>query len=64
MLNLKVFRIREVLETEEFLDFRDAVLGQVHNLVLLIDHIVAGFGDFLAHNRVHLRELARSLTAL
>ena len=64
MLNLKVFRIREVLDAEEFLNLLDTFLGQVHNLILLIDHVISGLGDFFAHDGVHLGELARSLTAL
>ena len=64
MLNLKVFRIREVLDAEEFLNLLDTFLGQVHNLILLIDHVISGLGDFFAHDGVHLGELARSLTSL
>ena len=64
MLNLKVFRIREVLDAEELLNLLDTFLGQVHNLILLIDHVIAGLGDFFAHDGVHLGELAGCLTAL
>ena len=64
MLNLKVFRIREVLDAEELLNLLDTFLGQVHDLVLLIDHVITGLGDFFAHDGVHLGELAGCLTAL
>ena len=64
MLNLEVFRIREVLEAEELLNLLDTFFGQVHDLVLLIDHVVTGLGDFFAHDGVHLGELAGCLTAL
>ncbi len=49
---------------EELLHLFDALLGQRHNLVLLIYDKVSGLLDFLAHDGSHLGNLAGSLTAL
>ena len=48
MLDLQVFRIGEVLDMEEVLDFLHTVIGQGNEFVLLVDDEVSGLLDLLA----------------
>ena len=64
VLDLQVFRIRQVGDVEEFLDLGDAFSGQVDHLVLLIDDEVAGLFSFNAHDRVDLGQVLHIFAAL
>ena len=63
VLDLQIFRIRQVVNMEEFLHLMNSLLCQVYDLVLLIDDKVSGLGDLLAHNSGHLRDLAAGLAS-
>ena len=64
VLDLDILRIRQVVDLEETLALRDALLGQRDDLILLIDNEISGLGDLLAHEGCHLRHLAACLAPL
>ena len=64
VLDLQVLRIGKVLDMEELLDLLHTVLCQVHRLFLLIHDKIAGLFNVLAHDGVHLGELAARLAPL
>ena len=47
VLNLQILRVGKVFDMEEFLHLRNALLGKVHILILLIDNR-SGWGRFIA----------------
>ena len=56
VLNLQILRVGKVFDMEEFLHLRNALLGKVHILILLIDNKIARFLRILTHDNIHLRE--------
>ena len=64
MLDLKVLRVSEVVDMEKLLHFLDAVLSQVHRLLLFIDDKISCLLNILSHDGVHLGELAARLAPL
>ena len=63
VLDLKILRICQVLNMEELLYLLNAFLSQVNDFIFLIYNEVAGLLDVLAHDGIHLGELAGCLTA-
>ena len=64
VLYLKILRVGQVFNVEEFLHFLYAVLGQVDRLFFFVDNKVPGLLDRLAHDRIHLGKLSAGLAAL
>ena len=64
VLDLQVLGVGQVADVEELLHLVDALLGEVDRFILLVDDEVAGLGDLLAHDRVHLGELGGRLALL
>ena len=54
MLDFKVLRISQVLNVEELLHLPDALLGQVHHLILFIHNKIPGLLNLLTHDGVNL----------
>ena len=64
VLNLQILRVRQILNVEILLHTLHAVIGEINNLVLLIDDKLAGLHDFLAHNGIHLGKFPAGLAPL
>ena len=64
VLDLQIFRVREIFNGEKFLHFFHTVLCQSNNLILLIDNEVPGLYDFFAHDSRHLSHLAAGFPPL
>ena len=62
VLDLQVFRIRIVFDVEEFLYLGDTFLGQIDDLVLLIDDEIAGLLTLHSHDGIHLGQFFHILT--
>ena len=54
MLNLKVICICKVINMEELFNFMNTLLGQIDNLVLLINNKVSGLFLLNSHDGIHL----------
>ena len=54
MLNLKVICICKVINMEELFNFMNTLLGQIDNLVLLINNKVSGLFLLNSHDSIHL----------
>ena len=63
VLNLKVLRICEVLDTEESLNLGNTLLCKVNDLILLINDEVSGLFSLYTHDGIHLGKLFHILTA-
>ena len=64
VLDLQIFRIRKVADVEELLRLRDALLCEVHDLVLLVDEKVSGLLLLDAHDGINLRKVLDVLASL
>ena len=64
VLDLDIFRIRQVFNLEEFLYSAHAFRSQVHLLIFFIYNKITGLLDVLSHNGIHLGEFFALLTAL
>ena len=62
MLDLKILRIRKVLNMEELLNLMHTFLCQVDHLVLLIYNEVSGLLLLNSHDGIHLGILRHILT--
>ena len=57
VLDLQILRVCQVFNVEEILHLLHTGLGQVHDLIFLVDHKVAGLLHHLTHEGIHLRQL-------
>ena len=64
VLDLQVLRVSQVLNMEELLHLFDTVFCKVDRFFLLIYNEISGLLDVLAHDGVHLGELAARLASL
>ena len=64
VLNLNIFRVRQVVNMEELLTLLNSLLSQSDDLVLLIHNEITCLSDLLAHNSGHLRDFAACLPLL
>ena len=64
VLDLQILRIGQVLNVEELLYFMNTLLGQVDDLIFLINNEVTGFDNFLTHDGCHLCHLMAGFTTL
>ena len=64
VLDLKIFRIGEVLDMEELLHLLHALLGEVDGFLLFIDNEIARFLDLFTEDGIDLRKFCGFLTAL
>ena len=56
VLDLQIFRIRQIFNLEESLHLCHAFRRQVDNFILFINDKISRFFPFHAHNGVHLRK--------
>ena len=64
VLDLQIFRIRQVFNVEKFLYFLHTIGCQRYNLIFLIDNEITCLGNLLTHDCRHLCHLTAGLASL